>query len=316
MKRYEVLLNGTPAGFVETVDETSAVSEAYKLHPGDPKVSLTLRRDTQAMNVLIDTTNWRVLARHDSHKALAALAVIQFNNVDSVILRGSENRVYAAFDQTQLAAIGANMGLDLSSLPGLTDRIRALRSAIEGAAWLTLPFTTAQLEAQAYVIDPRFDQPLAFDPTSEDMPKDLKAWHVEPQRNRARQDSPHWHMFAAGLGYGAGVTTPETLEHMGEAAPDAAPSGARRSAPKRPPATPAAPKAPKPPRAPGAPATRPAAGTSTGKVWEAADAVHAKDPDLRGKELKAAVMAACAELGINAGTCNVQFGKWKSSVGL
>lgn len=317
MKRYEVLLNGHPSGFVEAVDETGAVGEAYKLAP-DARTSITLRRDTQAMHILVDTTNWRVLARHDSHKALAALALIQFNNVDSVILRGGENRVFSAFNATQLAAIGTNLGIDLRSYTNYTDRIRALRAAIEAAPFLTLPFTTNHLEAQAYAIAPGFDRPLAFDATSEDTPKPLKAWHVEPQRNRARQDSPHWHMFASGLGYGAGTTSPEALAHLaGDPAPAESPSGARRSPPNRPGATPAAHKPPKPPRAPGAPATRPAASTSTGKVWDLCDKEHAAVGEVTDwKAFKATCAQRCQAEGINPGTFNVQYGKWKSSISL
>lgn len=319
MRRFEVLLDKQAVGWVEARDARAAITEAYKITPYDPRRSLSLRRDELSMHILIDTTNWRVLARHDSAKALAALALIQFNNIDSVIIRAGENKNFSVFDAGQLISIASSIGVDITGIPAYAGKIRAMREAIEATDWLLLPFTTEDLSAQAYGIDPAYDRPLAFDPVGEE-PKALKGWHVEPQRNRARQDSPHWHMFAAGLGYGPGRTSPEALAHLqGEAVAEG--SAPRASnAPPRPSrgrtGAPAQPKAPKPPRAPGAPATRPKEGTSTGKVWSIADEVRAEMPDLTGKDLRAEINKRCTEAGVNAGTVNVQYGKWKSSVGL
>lgn len=323
MKRFEVLHDGIPTGFIEAVSTEAAVVAAQAQLPTRSKTTLSLRRSELAMHVLIDTSNYRALARHDSPKALAALALIQFNNIDSVILPVAANKSYSVFDAGQLASIATSVGVDLSGVTAYPAKLKAVRSALETLEWLALPFTSEDLQAQAYGLNPKFDGPLAYDPNSNEA-RELEAWHVEPQRNRARQDSPHWIAFRAGLGYGAGVTTPETLAHLqgstgacpADVAERMAPSGARRSPPKRPAATPAAPKAPKAPRAPAAPGTRPKEGTSTGKVWEAGDAVHARDASLTGKDLKAAVMEECSKLGVNPGTVNVQFGKWKASAGL
>lgn len=73
----------------------------------------------------------------------------------------------------------------------------------------------------------------------------------------------------------------------------------------------AAPKPPKAPKAPREPSSRPAAGTSTGKVWDLADRLRAELGRLpTGKE----VVAAGEAEGLKAGTISVQFGKWKSSI--
>lgn len=317
MKRYEVMIDGQPQGWVEGLDSSLAIQAAYAEHGYNPRQSLSLRRDELSMHILIDSTNWKAIARHDSSKALAALALIQFNNADTVIVRCGENKNFSMFDAAQLSSIAASIGVDLSQVEGYAGKIKAMRQAIETTEWLALPFTTEQLSAQAYGIDPEFDRPLAFDPEGQE-PKALKKWHVEPQRNRQRQDSPHWHSFAAGLGYGPGVTTPEALAHLaGEGAPArAAPPRPSRAGTPGAATTPKAPKAPKPPRAPAAPSARPKEGTSTGKVWSIADTVRAANPSLSGKELKAPVLAACVAEGINAGTVNVQFSKWRSSNGL
>lgn len=61
----------------------------------------------------------------------------------------------------------------------------------------------------------------------------------------------------------------------------------------------------KPPRTKGA----------TGRVWELCDEVKSLDPgaDITAKQFRQACLKACEEVGINAGTFGVQFGKWKTS---
>lgn len=70
--------------------------------------------------------------------------------------------------------------------------------------------------------------------------------------------------------------------------------------------------APRPAQAPSGPATRPAAGTTTGRVWDIADNVCAHNK-LEGKELRRKVIAECELAGINPSTASVQYGKWLSS---
>lgn len=72
--------------------------------------------------------------------------------------------------------------------------------------------------------------------------------------------------------------------------------------------------APKAPRAPVTPSTRPKPGSSTGRVWDIADAVLKKSKlDRAAKELRTAVIAQAVEQGINKNTASVQFGKWRDS---
>lgn len=65
--------------------------------------------------------------------------------------------------------------------------------------------------------------------------------------------------------------------------------------------------------APQPPATRPKAGTATGRVWEVADEVLATMGTSDPKALRAEVLARCTTEGINPATVQVQFGKWRGS---
>ena len=314
MKRFEAFINGCQVGFVEALDISGACDVIYKTHSPGASAILHFTRETNAMNVLIDTTNWRALARHDSYTALAALAVIQFANIDTQIIALGANKSWSVFDAEQLAAIAHSVGVDITKKASYPDIIKAVRTAVEELDWLALPYTTDDLKVQAYTIKPEDARPLGFNPGS-DEPKILPKWPSEPQRNRKRADSSYWHCFAAGLGYGPGVTTEGTIAHLrGQRAPAPERSQECRSAPPAPPK----PKGkPKPLRAPGTPAARPKAGTSTGKVWDVADKLWAsfeEKADLKG--FRKLVNEACTQEGVNAGTVNVQFGKWKSSKGL
>lgn len=64
---------------------------------------------------------------------------------------------------------------------------------------------------------------------------------------------------------------------------------------------------------PATPAGRPKAGSTTGQVWDIADAIKAKNPDMDKKEIRNQVVAKCEAAGINKSTASVQFGKWWGS---
>lgn len=261
------------------------------------------------MFFLADTTNNRVIARHSKYRALAALHYIQFANVDAVIVPLGENRGFSQFEIFQLLAFAASIGVTLP--PGTySDQIRALRHGIENCSFIELPFTEAQLEAQALALKSTEDRPFAFDPAAE-VPTLLREWHFPPQRNTRRMDSSYAPNFTSGgSGNGAGSAAPPPPDRAAPKAPPAPRSAA--------PATPAQPKAPRAPRAPSSAATgeahRPKSGTSTGKVWDIADKLFALG--LTDKELRKQVIAECEGEGVNASTASVQFGKWKSSKGL
>jgi hypothetical protein len=59
--------------------------------------------------------------------------------------------------------------------------------------------------------------------------------------------------------------------------------------------------------------TRPSAGTSTGKVWEIADSISAKE---NRPATRAEVVAAGAEAGLNPATVTTQFGQWRRFYGI
>lgn len=307
MKRWTVRKNGIAIGHTEAMTTNEAVEGAIRSFNIDlPRETLHLERDELSMQILIDTTNCRAIARHDSYQALAALAVIQFANVDTTIVRMGENKRFSVFDADQLKKIAESVGVKFDKGDAYGDKIKKLRAALESFDYLNLPFTTEQLEAQAFGIHFNDDKPYAFDPQG-DAPKPMPKWHFEPQRNRKRIDSSFGHCFSAGIGYGSGVVPSHAI--ASESAPakkPPSPPAARRADPGAPSA------APKPPKAPSGPVTRPKAGSATGRVWDIADEVRAANPKLSAKELKSLVVAQCEEQGINAGTAGVQFGKWKS----
>lgn len=315
MKRFELTIDGRHEGIIEALSQSEALTTAYRDYPilSDPRRWIKLTREDRAMHILIDTTNWRAIARHDSHKALAALALIQFANIDCRILRLHENKSWTVFSKEHLRAIGESMGVLPASDAPYPEVIKAIRLAAESIDWLALPFTTGDLQAQAYAVDPDDARPLGFDPKGTE-PKLLKKWPCDPQRPSKRRDSSFWTTFAAGLGHGPGIVTAETASYLDGSAP-AAPSAP--SAPERPRKTPSAPKeapsAPRAPRAIQAASARPKAGTSTGRVWELADAVKARMPISDWKAFRAEVTKLGEAEGINPGTVGVQLSKWKAS---
>lgn len=62
------------------------------------------------------------------------------------------------------------------------------------------------------------------------------------------------------------------------------------------------------------PATQPSHGSKTGRVWEIAEVVWAKNANTTDwKALRPKIVKACEEEGINSSTASVQYGKWRSS---
>lgn len=56
---------------------------------------------------------------------------------------------------------------------------------------------------------------------------------------------------------------------------------------------------------------RPREGTTTARVWDIADILHDENPSLPVKELRAKIVAACVEGGIDSSTAATQYSKWK-----
>jgi hypothetical protein len=189
------------------------------------------------------------------------------------------------------------------------DAIRTVRGALQSAEWLRFPFGRDAVARQVANLTAKDDRPYYFNPDG-DMPIPATAWHVAPQTNRRREDSSYWVVFASGW---AETAPGGTGRADATASPPPAKAPGKRTSARTAalPATGGTPAAPKPRAAPSGPATRPKAGTSTGKVWDLADALAAKHTD--AKALRKAVIEACEAEGINASTASVQFGKWKSA---
>jgi hypothetical protein len=72
------------------------------------------------------------------------------------------------------------------------------------------------------------------------------------------------------------------------------------------------PRAPRSARAPSSgKVERPAAGSTTGRVWEVCDQVHAANPGWTNKkDFRVSVINACIKAGINESTAGTQYSKW------
>jgi hypothetical protein len=150
------------------------------------------------MYTLIDCTNKFAIARHAEYKALAALAYIQFANVETTIVPLGENKGFAQFEHDELVGIGRNLGIKVpaatASNYGAT--IKQVRAAIESAENLELPFGLDKLMYQANSIHPDCMLPRAFDPSDGiNVAKFVARWCVGPQENRARKESTYGSMF-------------------------------------------------------------------------------------------------------------------------
>lgn len=255
---------------------------------------------------LIDVTNHRVIARHESYKALAALHYIQFANVDATIIGEGLNRGWAQFDANALLDIleaikGRPLGPHCYPYNEVINHVRA---EVEKATWLICPFEPNALIRQACLIAPDDAKPRKFNPDGEESIV-VKKWTMEPQTKRPRRESA----YATGFlnqGHGEGILEEEP-----------------QSLPTRPDKPTRAQHAPKPAKEPRAmrsaeeiSAGRPAAQSKTGMVWIIADRVRAEHKKAAGKELRNLVISACLAEGVNKGTASVQFGKWKAANGL
>lgn len=267
---------------------------------------------TSAMHVLIDTTHHRVLARHASYLALAALHYIQFANVDAVIFGEGTNRPWAQFDANALLDILQTCGgrpLGPHSYP-YNDLVTFVRNEVERANWLICPFPAETLVMQANALAPSDAKPAKFNPEGT-LPIACKEWTCEPKKpgKRPRSESSYATNFLNG-----DASLP-TSAPRAPVAPDAPrPRKQRSVAPK----APSAPKEPRTPRVQRAPGSAPAAGSKTGAVWTIADAALAACKGKIGdwKAFRAGVIALCDKEGINKSTASVQYGKWKASKGL
>ena len=259
------------------------------------------------MYVLIDATNNTAIAVSDEYNALAGLSVIQYANVDCTIVPLAENKGFAQFDVKALHSILDALQKPMDRATTYPALLKAARMAIIEAPWLRFPFTAQQVTNQVATLEPAFDKPMRFNPEGA-APALTPTWHVGPQRNRRREDATYWVAFASGWPKSAPGTGGASVRPT----PPPAKAQGRSARPTAPPAPGATTPAPKVRAAATGPATRPKAGTSTGRVWDICDKVASTMHDSE-KALRKAIIAACEAEGINASTASVQFGKWKSS---
>jgi hypothetical protein len=257
---------------------------------------------------LIDVTNHRVIARHESYRALAALHYIQFANVDATIIGEGLNRGWAQFDANALLDI-------LESVSGkplgphcypYNEVIEHVRAQVESANWLRCPFDGDALVRQACLIEPDDSKPRKFNPDGEESIV-VKKWTMDPQTKRPRRESA----------YATGFMNQDPGWSELKDEPEAQPVTTKPDKPAR------AQRAPKPAKEPRAvrsaeeiSAGRPAAQSKTGAVWAIADRVRAANKKATAKDLRNLVVQACLAEGVNKGTASVQFGKWKKANGI
>jgi hypothetical protein len=296
------------------------------------------------MYVLIDTTNLRALARHESSRAVQALHYIQFPNVSAVVIREGENRNWTVLDAKQIHAIAVSVGYAGPPIAALNHAIRNVREHVENAAWLVLPFPLARLDEQAFAIVRTDARPMAFNPEGS-QPVLLRQWHSPPQVNSPRSESEFALCWSAGLGAGQlvrgptaeaspaatmrGQSTLRPIHNEDEpmaAKPAAKKAATKKAAPKKAAATkkavtkkaPAVPKgkagaAPLAPREERNGIKRPKPGGNCAAVWDACDAVRASKKDTPSfKE----VDEALGKAAIPAATRRSNYAVWRRFHGI
>lgn len=243
------------------------------------------------MYALIDCTNYKAIATHESEKALCALAFIQYANVDVVIMPCNENRPWAQFNEAQMESI-FNGVVDSATTAfkttSYTDSIHKCREMVTAAPHLRLPISEANLIAQAERIPENSTKP--FKITAGNTPQQLDRWHVDPQRDRSRYAQPTAIQLTRNTGAPAAPDVSGTMDSTGAPKPKRAPSVKRAKG-----------------------SNRPAPGSTTGKVWGIADAQLAAGKPYSERDPKAfrkQVIDECKANGINPSTASVQFGAW------
>lgn len=151
------------------------------------------------MHVLIDCTNKVAIAKHAEYCALAALAYIQFANVECTIVPLANNRNFAQFDHNELGKIGWALGLKMPKVNDYSALIKQVKAAIDSAEQLELPFGLDALIYQADNVHPDCDLPRNFVPPDDAHQLPVAGWPgrwaMEPQLNRRRKDSTYGSMF-------------------------------------------------------------------------------------------------------------------------
>lgn len=151
------------------------------------------------MYVLIDCTNKIAIAKHQEYQALAALAYIQFTNVECTIVPLDHNRNFAQFDHNELGKIAYALGLAMPKKNDYGALIKQVKAGIESAEQLNLPFGLDALLYQANTIHPDCDLPRNFVPPTDAHQLQVAGWPgrwaMEPQLNRRRKDSTYGSMF-------------------------------------------------------------------------------------------------------------------------
>lgn len=138
------------------------------------------------MLVLIDKTGNRAIARHANFNLLSDLAYIQFANLDTIIIDEALGRDYAQLDAAQLLGVLKSIGVDnLDGSAAYQHLVLELRGRLPSCEWLVPPFSPDALSVQASKIKEADATPYAFNPEGS-APVKLKAWTLEPQRNRPR----------------------------------------------------------------------------------------------------------------------------------
>lgn len=294
------------------------------------------------MHVLIDCTNYEVIATHEHARALCAIAYIQYANVDTVVMPCDENRPFAQFTAEELDKLYRNVisrvDYVLKTEP-YCDTIARTRKVIEAATHLRLPFDVEFLEQQAACIDETDDRPYRISADrSIAKPTKAKSWANEPQRNRPRgkpPGKPTARQLTENTGAPVAPSPPRLPQPPAARAAIPQPPKGGLPLPPKPPTpdaitthkgvpvavehktVPAKPKptAPKTPRSSTKDrptqngVTRPAPGSKTVVPWEVADRLWSEGQrDI--KALRKLVVAECVKQGVNSSTAGTQYGHW------
>lgn len=288
------------------------------------------------MNLLIDRTNYVIVAAASKSSHMALIAKHCFPGIAQLIVSTEDGRGWTELTSDEMQTLYKNIShMDAPDFGTAIDHLR-----IYGRQWTDYPTTLEELEAR--------DAQQAIPGPVETV---QSTWYwIHPESSCAGivhsiaeaqallaadpcvelVSSDDYDSFLVGLAessdvpYVADTEDPEPDEPISQSTVQAIVTGveaANAAAKGSNPASPA-PSAPKAPKA-SSEAKAPSKPGATKRVWEIADQgvmlMEESGNKLSGaniKQFRAALIAKCEEEGINPGTAATQFGKWKSTKGL
>ena len=269
------------------------------------------------MYILIDCTNYSILARNPNYRILANLAYIEYANIDTYIFLECEGKSYSVFNRDQLILLLASV----SSLPqnygnlDYSEIWKCIKTALQSNSFLVVDHNFDKIETQAQCINYSDDKPYRYNPEGF-KPRQSNCWVTPPHINRSRlcRSKNKTFLACASSSGNATIATqhqtfqPQTGYNIMAKKANGNGSAEHTEAP--------APKAVRPrgvERIEQNGVKRPSAGGKCAAVWDIADNLSAEQK--KPAEI-AEIMEVAKVQGLNENNVRVEFAQWRKFNGL